>query len=242
MSNIGSNIRKIRSVKGLSQSAFADLFGLTRASIGAYEELRAEPKIDVVIEIANYFSIPLSDVFTKDLTVNQLTNFHLSKKIKIGQGLGDSENYLLLDFISAELLMNKNKLFEQLKEGEDLHQIQFPKVVDKADKFIELKGLLIPGVKNQHTYGLICFSIKQASKNMTVLALSNKRIVLGEYVSGKNNLTLKLLDSQEDTLIEGIQKLFEVKLIVSLPAKPSSNLAERLLTIEERIKNLEGNS
>jgi transcriptional regulator with XRE-family HTH domain len=55
MSKIGSNIRKIRTVKGLNQSQFAELFDLNRARIGAYEEGRAEPKIDVVIEIAKYF-------------------------------------------------------------------------------------------------------------------------------------------------------------------------------------------
>ena len=50
MSYIGKNIKKIRSVKKLSQSAFADIFGLKRTSIGAYEEGRAEPKIDKVID------------------------------------------------------------------------------------------------------------------------------------------------------------------------------------------------
>ena len=62
MSKIGNNIRKIRSVKNLNQSDFADLFELKRASIGAYEEGRAEPKINTVIEIANYFGVHYSSV------------------------------------------------------------------------------------------------------------------------------------------------------------------------------------
>ncbi|MTI32320.1 helix-turn-helix domain-containing protein, partial [Xanthovirga aplysinae] len=49
MSYIGKNIRKIRSVKKLSQAAFAQLFDLGRATVGAYEEGRAEPKIDTII-------------------------------------------------------------------------------------------------------------------------------------------------------------------------------------------------
>lgn len=77
MSKIGKNIRKIRITKGLSQTAFANLFNLTRASIGAYEEGRAEPKTDTTLQIAKYFSIPIEALLTEELTVNRLTNFNL---------------------------------------------------------------------------------------------------------------------------------------------------------------------
>ncbi len=75
MSSIGKNIKKIRSVKGLSQQAFADIFNLKRATMGAYEEERSEPKIETVIKIANYFSISIDDLLTKELTVNSLVQF-----------------------------------------------------------------------------------------------------------------------------------------------------------------------
>ncbi len=75
MSFFGKNIKKIRSVKNLSQQAFADLFGLKRGTLGAYEEGRSEPKIETIIKIANYFSIPIGDFLTNELTVNELLKF-----------------------------------------------------------------------------------------------------------------------------------------------------------------------
>lgn len=75
MSFFGKNIKKIRSVKNLSQQAFADLFGLKRATLGAYEEGRSEPKIDTIIMVANKFSIKIDDILTRDLTVNELLQF-----------------------------------------------------------------------------------------------------------------------------------------------------------------------
>ena len=57
MSLIGKNIKKIRMVKKMSQLEFARLFNVARPSVGAYEEGRAEPKIDTVILIANEFGI-----------------------------------------------------------------------------------------------------------------------------------------------------------------------------------------
>ena len=77
MSYIGKNIRKIRHLKGLNQSQFADIFGLTRASIGAYEEGRAEPKISTIIEIANHFSISVDLLLKKELKVNELSRFDI---------------------------------------------------------------------------------------------------------------------------------------------------------------------
>ncbi|MDR2914333.1 MAG: helix-turn-helix domain-containing protein [Tannerella sp.] len=76
MTQIGKNIKKIRNVKGLSQQAFADLFGLTRGNISSYEESRAEPKIEVMIKIANFFSIPLDAFIEKDLSVNELLHYN----------------------------------------------------------------------------------------------------------------------------------------------------------------------
>ncbi|KGE15052.1 helix-turn-helix domain-containing protein [Sphingobacterium deserti] len=75
MSQIGTNIKKLRKVKGLSQQAFADLFALTRGNISSYEEFRAEPKIEVMLQIAKYFSIPIAELLQKQLTVNEILNF-----------------------------------------------------------------------------------------------------------------------------------------------------------------------
>lgn len=76
MTHIGTNIKKLRKVKGLSQQAFAELFNLTRGNISSYEELRAEPKIEIIAKIAKYFSIPLNHLIEKNLSVNEILNFN----------------------------------------------------------------------------------------------------------------------------------------------------------------------
>jgi len=77
MSTIGKNIKKIRTVKKLSQAQFAQLFNLARPSVGAYEEGRSEPKIENVIQIARYFGISIDSLLTKELTINDLYKFDL---------------------------------------------------------------------------------------------------------------------------------------------------------------------
>jgi transcriptional regulator with XRE-family HTH domain len=88
MTKIGANIKKIRTTKGLSQQAFADLFTLTRGNISSYEESRAEPRIETVVQIANYFCIPLGQFVTQNLTINEILKFN-------GDKLIEDENHII---------------------------------------------------------------------------------------------------------------------------------------------------
>lgn len=82
MTKIGANIKKVRTTKGLSQQAFADLFELTRGNISSYEENRADPKIDTVIQIANYFNIPLNQFITQNISIHEILKYKGDKLIE----------------------------------------------------------------------------------------------------------------------------------------------------------------
>jgi len=72
---LSKNIKKLRLFKSLNQTQFAEIFGIKRASIGAYEEGRAEPKLDTLLKISGYFKLTLDDLIVKELTVNQIAKF-----------------------------------------------------------------------------------------------------------------------------------------------------------------------
>ncbi|RAW02147.1 helix-turn-helix domain-containing protein [Pseudochryseolinea flava] len=88
MTKIGANIKKIRTTKGLSQQAFADLFQLTRGNISSYEENRAEPRIETVVQIANYFSIPLNQFIAQNLSIHEILKYN-------GDKLIEDENHII---------------------------------------------------------------------------------------------------------------------------------------------------
>lgn len=75
MSALTKNIKKLRALKGLNQTEFAKLFDLTRANIASYEEGRAQPKMDAVLKMANYFELSLEQFVNKELSVNDLSKF-----------------------------------------------------------------------------------------------------------------------------------------------------------------------
>ena len=75
MSFFSQNIRFLRNSRQMSQSAFAEVFGLKRTAVGAYEEERAEPKVELFVKIAKYFGISLDDLLCRSLADGVNTNF-----------------------------------------------------------------------------------------------------------------------------------------------------------------------
>lgn len=100
MSKVGKNIKKIRSVKALSQQAFAELFQLTRGNISSYEEFRAEPKIETIVNIAKYFGIPLNDFILKELSVNELLHYNTELVLET-EKLKKTHQFIEVPYVSS---------------------------------------------------------------------------------------------------------------------------------------------
>ncbi len=64
---IGNNIKILRKQAGLTQGALAEKMGIKRSLIGAYEEGRAEPRINNLIKLAEVFNIPIDSLVQQDL-------------------------------------------------------------------------------------------------------------------------------------------------------------------------------
>lgn len=68
MSNAGKNLRYLRKLRGWTQEEFANKLKIKRSLVGAYEEERAEPRLEVMEVICNIFKLSLEDFLFKDLS------------------------------------------------------------------------------------------------------------------------------------------------------------------------------
>ena len=66
MERISSNLKVLRELKKLSQEQMAEQLNITRARLGAYEEGRNEPPIDIILRIADYFKISIDALLKGD--------------------------------------------------------------------------------------------------------------------------------------------------------------------------------
>jgi transcriptional regulator with XRE-family HTH domain len=71
MGKIAQNIKHLRSLKGLTQEQFSSELEISKSRVGSYEEGRSEPPIDTLIELSNFFKIPIDALVKNDLTLGE---------------------------------------------------------------------------------------------------------------------------------------------------------------------------
>ena len=68
MSQAGQNLKYLRKLRGWTQEEFAVKLGIKRSLIGAYEEERADPRIEVLEIVGDIFKLSLDELLLKDLS------------------------------------------------------------------------------------------------------------------------------------------------------------------------------
>src|SRR3954469_13732400 len=68
MSIANKNLKYLRKLRGWTQEEFAQKLRIKRSLLGAYEEERAEPRIDILEVVADMFKLTLDDLLRKDVS------------------------------------------------------------------------------------------------------------------------------------------------------------------------------
>ena len=80
MSIAGQNLKYLRKLRGWTQEEFANKLGIKRSLIGAYEEERADPRLDVLEILADMFKLSLDELLLKDITAKNTGSSYLDKR------------------------------------------------------------------------------------------------------------------------------------------------------------------
>ncbi|MCH4824144.1 helix-turn-helix domain-containing protein [Gramella lutea] len=248
MSLFGNNIRKIRSVKSLSQQSFAEIFDLKRGTLGAYEEGRSEPKIDTIIRISNYFSIPIGDILTKELTVNQLTSFKGDPDTT--NLTGKEDTFSKIPCIDPENYEDYIQYCDKQNYIQDLPSIQIPVNNEK-----DLRAFIINDLEmSKNSDGLYPEDVVIAEKVLNDGFSNIKSSILYLTVTNENILVRRLFPKGESLILkadrEGVQdieidiseikEMWEVKYVFyhRLPKNKSSEIDKKLFFLEKEIQKL----
>lgn len=66
--NVGNNVKILRKRKGKSQEEMAIELGLNRSTYSGYENNIAQPNLENMLRIGNYFGLTIEDIITKDFS------------------------------------------------------------------------------------------------------------------------------------------------------------------------------
>lgn len=124
LSSVGSKLRKLREQRGLTLAEVADAIGKSTSLIGSIERTDRCPSLPSLIELAEYYEVPLAYLFEDDLYQYQIKVGHYLQKKLAEKGMSIAElskltglNYFkLADFFqgSAPLTLEELKLISTM--------------------------------------------------------------------------------------------------------------------------------
>jgi len=80
MSKAGLNLKYLRKLRGWTQEEFAARLNIKRSLLGAYEEERADPRLDVLEVVADMFKLSLDELLLKDVSTLGGSGSYLQKR------------------------------------------------------------------------------------------------------------------------------------------------------------------
>ena len=83
------NLKYLRKLRGWTQEEFAQKLRIKRSLLGAYEEERAEPRIDVLEVVCDIFKLTLDDILRTDLSDNKSNYLAKRRSMKLAGGRPD---------------------------------------------------------------------------------------------------------------------------------------------------------
>ena len=256
MSFVGKNIRKLRTVKKLSQASFAELFGLARPSVGAYEEGRSEPKMETLIQIAQHFGLSVDLLLTKELTVNELYHFDIFKEqlqqpapVPAPIAKADREQHVTP-------LVYRNRAMEYIVRHHDpgfidaLPWVQMPHQLTGPTRAFEVSGadMLLHRQGLRHQDIVLCCRVDKAKPRLKAgsvyVFITQSKILIRRLVErpGDNQVLNLRADnpdygSQELALTQALE-IWEVKGVFTMHLRAPALLDERVADLERKVEEL----
>jgi len=141
MKPIQINIKHLRMLKEFSQERFAEELQWTRSIVGSYEEGRSEPPIDRLIDLSNYFNIPIDILVKNDLRLAKSTSFIDigSKRVLFPITVNES-NEDIIEIVPAKASAGYLEGYADPEYIEQLQKIKLPFLPTGTHRAFPIKG------------------------------------------------------------------------------------------------------
>lgn len=141
MKYLSNNIKHIRTLKGLTQEQFAEDLKVSRSRISSYEENRAIPPVDFLIDLSEYFNIPIDILVKNDLTASKETSFiEVGNRRVLFPITVDGANEDLIEVIPVEASAGYLRGYSDPEYIEHLTQIKLPFLPSGKHRAFPIKG------------------------------------------------------------------------------------------------------
>lgn len=183
MSTAGKNLKYLRKLRGWTQEEFATKIQIKRSLLGAYEEERAEPRIDVLEMVGEMFKLTLDELLLKDLADSK--GNYLAKRRAQKMAAGTNE----IQFVPVKAAAGYLAGYADPEFIDELNTFTLPMLAPGQYRAFEIVGdSMLPTPSGSIIVGEKVEDINDVKNSFTYIVISrNEGIVYKRMM--KNNRT-----------------------------------------------------
>lgn len=183
MVNLSENLRTLRKQLKLTQDQFAAKLDIKRSLLGAYEEGRAEPKLELLQKIADVFKTTVDDLIGSDLATDLGLTKPVAKNKDIVMLTIDShgrENIELVPMKAAAGYLNGYADAEYVKE---LPRFHLPMLKQGTYRAFEISGdSMLPIMPGTIVIGEHVENVREIKSGKTYVLVSQREGIVYKRV------------------------------------------------------------
>jgi len=183
------NLKYLRKLRGWTQEEFANKLGIKRSLLGAYEEERAEPRIDVLEIVGDIFKLTLDDLLRKDLSDTKSN--YLARRRSLKMATGRSE----IPFVPVKAAAGYLAGYADPEFIDELNTFTLPMLTGGNYRAFEIIGdSMLPTPSGSVIVGEKVDNLEDVKNNVACIVVSRNEGVVYKRVQKngrqKNKLTL----------------------------------------------------
>lgn len=191
MAIAGQNLKYLRKLRGWTQEEFASKLGIKRSLVGAYEEERADPRIDVLEIVGDIFKVTLDELLLRDLSETKGASY-LAKRRQLKMMSADRN---IIHFVPVKAAAGYLAGYADSEFIDELNTFTLPMLTGGNYRAFEIIGdSMMPTPSGSIIVGEKTENIESVKSNTAYIVVSKsegivyKRVVKSNKV--KNKLTL----------------------------------------------------
>ena len=189
MSLAGQNLKYLRKLRGWTQEEFAAKLGIKRSLVGAYEEERAEPRLEVLETVSRLFKLTLDELLLQNLSETKGSNY-LARRRQLK--MMDTENNLI-PFVPVKAAAGYLTGYADYEFIDELNTFTLPMLSGGNYRAFEILGdSMLPVPSGSVIVGEKVEHVDHIKNNLPYIVVSNKDGIVYKRVVKNNKTKSKL--------------------------------------------------
>jgi transcriptional regulator with XRE-family HTH domain len=193
MSKAGLNLKYLRKLRGWTQEEFAHKLNIKRSLIGAYEEERADPRIEILEVVSNMFKLSMDELLLKDLSQSMNTGGYLQKRRMMKIGSADRN---IIHFVPVKAAAGYLTSYADSEFIDELNTFTLPMLTGGDYRAFEIIGdSMLPTPSGSIIVGEKVESLEDTKNGQAYIVVSKNEGIVYKRIQknskSKNKITLE---------------------------------------------------